>query len=160
MLNVPHEMIYGPMMTSFYFISYYFLFFAGNVYNCNVYTKRLFETFLQRTVKLFERRGKFDQIVYSLSFFFLHCFHLLFFVIKLYKVTLITSYNRQTPSDQKAYKGAHVSYSKCLQSKIVYFMFSCKNSLIRGKLHPLYLSGKKDVKGKRDPRENVLLSKN
>ena len=69
MLNVPHEMIYSPMMTSFYFISYYFLFFAGNVYNCNAYTKRLFETFLQRTVKLFERRGKFDQIVYSLSFF-------------------------------------------------------------------------------------------
>ena len=71
------------------------------------------------------------------------------------------------PSDQKAYKGARVSYSKCLQSKIVYFMFSCKNSLIRGKLHTLYLSGKKDVKGKRDPRlcffspkRNVLLSKN
>ena len=57
-LNLSHEIIYGPMMTSFYFISYYFLFFAGNVYNCNAYTKRLFETFLQRTVKLFERRRK------------------------------------------------------------------------------------------------------
>ena len=54
MLNLPHEMINGPKMTSSYFISYYFLFFAGNVYNCNAYTKRLFETFfLQRTVKLF-----------------------------------------------------------------------------------------------------------
>ena len=95
---------------------------------------------------------KFDQIFHPLSFFFLHCFHLLFFVIKLYKVTLITSYNRQTPSDQKVYTGARVSYSKCLQSKIVSVMFSCKNSLIRGKLHTLYLSGKKDVKGKRDPR--------
>ena len=146
-------MIYGPMMTSFYFISYYFLFFAGNVYNCNAYTKRLFEIFLQRTVKLFERRRKIWPdffILYLL--FFLHYFHLLFFVIKLYKVTLITSYNRQTPSDQKVYIGARVSYSKCLQSKIVYVMFSCKNSLIRGKLHTLYLSGKKDVKGKRDPR--------
>ena len=29
-----------------------------------------------------------------------------------------------------------------LPSKIVYVMFSCKNSLIRGKLHTLYLSGK------------------
>ena len=106
MLNLPHEMIYGPMMTSFYFISY-FLFFAGNVYNCNAYTKRLFETFLQRTVKLIE---KIDQIFHFLSFFFLHCFHLLFFVIKLYKVALITSYNRKTPSDQKVYKGARVSY--------------------------------------------------
>ena len=67
--------------------------------------------------------------------------------MKLYKVTLITSYNRQTPSDQKVYKGARVSYSKCLQSKIVYVMFSCKNSLIRGKLHSLHLLGKKDVKG-------------
>ena len=52
MLDLQHEMIYDPMMTSFNFISYYFLFFAGNVY-CNAYTKRLFETFLQRTVKLF-----------------------------------------------------------------------------------------------------------
>ena len=145
-------MIYGPMMTSFYFISYYFLFFAGNVYNCNAYTKRLFETFLQRTVKLLERRRKnWPDFSFSI-FFFLHCFHLLFFVIKLYKVTLITSYNRQTPSDQKVNTGARVSYSKCLQSKIVSVMFSCKNSLIRGKLHTLYLSGKKDVKGKRDPR--------
>ena len=79
MLDLPHEMIYGPMMTS-----------------------------------------------YS-------------FVIKLYKVTLITSYNRQTRSDQRVYKGARVSYSKCLQSKIVYVMFSSKNSLIRGKLHTLHL---------------------
>ena len=39
-----------------------------------------------------------------------------------------------------------------LLSRIVYVMFSCKNSLIRGKLHTLYLSGKKDVKGKGDPR--------
>ena len=76
----------------------------------------------------------------------------IFFVIKLCKVTLITSYNRQTPSDQKVYKGARVSYSKCLQSKIVYVIFSCKNSLIRGKLHTQHLLGKKDVKGKRDPR--------
>ena len=143
--------MYGPMMTSFYFISYYFLFFDGNVYNCNVYTKRLFETFLQRTVKLFERRRKkLTNFLFSV-FFSLHCFHLSFFVIKLYKVTLITSYNRQTLSDQKVYTGTRVSYSKC-QSKIVYVMFSCKNSLIRGKLHTLYLSGKKDVKGKRDPR--------
>ena len=67
----------------------------------------------------------------------------MFFVIKLYKVTLITSYNRQTPSDQKVYKGARVSYSKCLQTKIVYVMFSCKNSLIRGKLHTLHLWGKR-----------------
>ena len=150
-------------MTSFYFISYYFLFFAGNVYNCNAYTKRLFETFLQRTVKLFERRRKKTRFFilyllflhcFHLLFFVikLHCFHLLFFVIKLYKVTLITSYNRQTPSDQKVYTGARVSFSKRLQSKIVYVMFSCKNSLIRGKLHTLYLSGKKDVKGKREPR--------
>ena len=67
MLNLPHEMIYGLMMTSFYFIFYYFLFFAGNVYNCNAYTKRLFETFSQRTVKLFE--CKFDKSFHSLSFF-------------------------------------------------------------------------------------------
>ena len=140
-------MMYGPMMTSFYFISYYFLFFAGNVYNCNAYTKRLFETFFQRTVKLFERRRKklTRFFILYLFFFYLHSFHLLFFVIKLYKVTLITSYNRKTPCDQKVYTGARVSYSKCLQSKIVYVMFSCKNSLIRGKLHTLYLSGKKDV---------------
>ena len=85
----------------------------------------------------------YDQIFHSLSFFYRHCFHLLFFVIKLYKVTLITSYNRQTPSDQKVYKGAHVSYSKCLQSKIVYVMFSCKTSVIRGKLHTLHLLGKR-----------------
>ena len=63
-------MIYGPMMTSFYFISYYFLFFAGNVYNCNAYTKRLFETFLQRTVKLFERRRKiWPDFSFSIFFF-------------------------------------------------------------------------------------------
>ena len=152
MLNLPHEMIYGPMMTSFHFISYYFLFLAGNVYYCNAYTKRLFETFLQRTVKLFERRRKICPDFSFSIFFFLHCFHLLFFVIKFYKVTLITSYNRQTPSDQNVYTGACVSYSECLQSKIVYVMFSCKNSLIRGKLHTLYLSTKKDVKRKRDPR--------
>ena len=151
MLNVPHEMIYGPMMTSFSFISYYFLFFAGNVYNCNACTKQLFETFLQRTVKLFERRGKFWPDCLFSIFFFLHCFHLLFFVIKLYKVTLITSYNRQMPSDQKVYKGARVSYSKCLQSKIVYIMFSCKNSLIR--------KMSKEGFGF-SPKRNVLLSKN
>ena len=100
---------------------------------------------------------KFDQIFHSLSFFFLHCFHLLFFVIKLYKVTLITSYNRQTPSDQKVYTGARVSYLKCFQSTIVYVMFSCKNSLIRGKLHTLYLSGKKRCQRKTGPKALVFL---
>ena len=87
----------------------------------------------------------------------LHCFHLLFFVINLYKVTLITNYNRQTPSDQKVYTGARVSYFKCLQSKIVYVMFSCKNSLIRGKLHTLYLSGKKRCQRKTGPKALVFL---
>ena len=86
--------------------------------------------------------------------------------MKLYKVTLITSYNSQTPSDQKVYTGARVSYSKCLQSKIVYVMFSCKNCLIRGKLHTLYLSGKKMSKENGtqgfvfSPKRNVLLGKN
>ena len=80
----------------------------------------------------------------------------IFFVIKLYKVTLITSYNRQTPSDQKVYKGARVSYSKCLQSKIVYVMFSCKNSLIRGKLHTLHLLGKKRRQRKTGPKALVF----
>ena len=53
-----------------------------------------------------------------------------------------------------------------LQSKIVYVMFSCKNSLIRGKLHTLYLSGKKMSKEKGtqgfgfSPKRNVLLGKN
>ena len=90
----------------------------------------------------------------------------IFFVIKLYKVTLITICNRQTPSDQKVYKSARVSYSKCLQSKIVYVMFSCKNSLIRGKLHILHLLGKKTSKENGtqgfgfSPKGNVLLSKN
>ena len=87
-------------------------------------------------------------------------------MIKLYKVTLITSYNRQTPSDQKVYTGARVSFSKCLQSKIVYVMFSCKNSLIRGKLHTLHLSGKGMSKENGtqgfgfSPKRNVLLGKN
>ena len=157
MLNLQHEMIYGPMMTSFHFISYYFLFLAGNVYYCNAYTKRLFETFLQRTVKLFERRRKICPDFPFSIFFFLHWFHLLFFVIKLYKVTLITSYNRQTPSDQKVYTGACVSYSECLQSKIVYVMFSCKNSLIRGKLHTLYLSTNKRCQTKTGPKALVFL---
>ena len=91
----------------------------------------------------------------------------MFFVIKLYKVTLITSYNRQTPSDQKVYKGARVGYSKCLQSKILYVMFSCKNSLIRGKLHTLHLLGEKKTSKENgtqgfvfSPKRNVLLSKN
>ena len=57
-------MIYGPMITLFYF-----LFFAGNVYNCNAYTKRLFETFLQRTVKLLERRRQIWPD-FSVSIFF------------------------------------------------------------------------------------------
>ena len=114
------------------------------------------KTFLQRTVKLFERRRKIWPDFSFSILFFLHCFHLLLFVIKLYKVTLITSYNRQTPSDQKVYKGARVSYSKCLQSKIVYVMFSCKNSLIRGKLHTLYLLGKK-CQRKTGPKALVFL---
>ena len=90
----------------------------------------------------------------------------IFFLIKLYKVTLITSYNRQPPSNQKVYKGARVSYLKCLQSKIVYVIFSCKISLIRGKLHTLHLLGKKASKENGtqgfgfSPKRNVLLSKN
>ena len=126
----------------------------------NGFLKPFYKEFLQS-------EEKFDQIFHSLSFFFLHCFHLLFFVIKLYKVTLITSYNRQTPSDQKVYTGARVSYSKCLQSKIVYVMFSCKNSLIRGKLYTLYLSGKKKMSKENgtqgfgfSSKRNVLLGKN
>ena len=70
MLNLPHEMINGPIMTSFYFISYYFLFFAGNVYNCNAYTKRLFETFFYKEQSsCLDAEEKFDQIFHSLSFF-------------------------------------------------------------------------------------------
>ena len=123
--------------------------------------------FYKEQLSCLNAEEKFDQIFHSLSFFSLHCFHLLFFVIKLYKITLITSYNRKTPSDQKVYKGARISYSKCLQSKIVYVMFSCKNSLIRGKSHTPHLSGKKKTSKENgtqgsgfSPKRNVLLSKN
>ena len=93
---------------------------------------------------------------FILYLFFLHCFHLLFFVIKLYKVTLITSYNRQTPSDQKVYTGARVSYSKCLQSKIVYVMFSCKNSLTREVTYSISF-GEKRCQRKTGPKASVFL---
>ena len=61
---------------------------------------------------------KSDQI-FILYPIFLHNFHLLFFVMKLYKVTKITNCNRQTPSDQKVYIDACVSFSKRLQSQIL-----------------------------------------
>ena len=79
-------------------------------------------------------------------------------------LNLIESVSEGFPS--YSYKGARVSYSKCLQSKIVYVMFSCKNSLIRGKLHTLHLSGKKTSKeyGTQgfgfSSKRNVLFSKN
>ena len=75
----------------------------------------------------------------------------------LYKAQMVQNqkvniYVQSTPTFARVYTGTRVSYSKCLQSKIVHVMFSCKNSLIRGKLHTLFPLGKKDVKGKRDPR--------
>ena len=61
-------------MTLFYFIFNYFILFAGNMYNCNACTKRLFETFLQRPVKLLECRRKIwlDFFLFLYPLFYLH----------------------------------------------------------------------------------------
>ena len=84
-LNLPSKMISDPMITSFYFV-YYFL-FIGNVYNClHFISNRLYEIFLQITVNLFECRRKLRPDLHSLSIF-LTSLSLLFFLIKLYKVT-------------------------------------------------------------------------
>ena len=86
--------------------------------------------------------------------------------MKLYKVTYITSCNRQTHSDQKVYIDACVSFSKRLQSQILYVRFSCKSPQYEGKLHTLHLFGKKTSKENGNqgvdyiPKRNVLLNKN
>ena len=92
--------------------------------------------------------------------FFLHNFHLLFFAMKLYKVTWITSCNRQTPSDQKIYIDACVSFSKRLQSQILYIRFSCKTPQYEGKLHTLYLFGEKTSTENGNQGDDYILKRN
>ena len=86
--------------------------------------------------------------------------------MKLYKVTYITSCNRQTASDQKVYIDACVSFLKRLQSQILFVRFSCTTPQYEGKLHTLHLLREKTSKEKGNqgvdyiPKRNVLLNKN
>ena len=71
------------------------------------------------------------------------------------------------PSDQKVYTGARVNYSKCLQSKIVYVMFSCKKALNTREVKYSISFGEKKMSKENgtqgfgfSPKRNVLLGKN
>ena len=70
------------------------------------------------------------------------------------------------PCDQKVYIDACVSFSKRLQSQILYVRFSCKTPQYEGKLHTLHLLGKKTSNENGNQgvdyisKRNVLLNKN
>ena len=78
----------------------------------------------------------------------------------------VTNCKRQTPCDQKVDIDACVSFSKRLQSQILYVRFSCKTPQDEGKLHSLHLFGKKTSKENGNqcvdylPKRTVLLNKN